>query len=82
MKLIRWSYTKRYNIKAHFDVFPNSVVIFRKIKEYYFVYSVNWSISDPVVPKAALEEMERLLNMELGTLESYRQRKFFHHEPE
>jgi hypothetical protein len=77
MKLTNWSYTKRYNIKAQFDVFPNSVVIFRQIKDYYFVYTVKWSLSDPVVSKKDLGEMELLLNTELGTLESYCQRKVF-----
>ncbi|WP_102263120.1 hypothetical protein [Mesobacillus jeotgali] len=77
MNLTRWSYTKRYNIKAEFDVFPNSVVIFRQIKDYYFVYTVNWSLSDPVVTKTALGEMEWLLNKELGTLENYSLRKIY-----
>ena len=77
MNLTKWSYTKRYNIKAEFDVFPNSVVIFRQIKDYYFVYTVNWSLSDPVVSKTVLGEMEWLLNKELGTLENYSLRKFY-----
>jgi hypothetical protein len=80
MKLTNWSYTKRYNIKAQFDVFPNSVVIFRQIKDYYFVYTVNWSLSDPVVSKTSLEQMEWLLNKELDSLESYSRRKFFKNE--
>lgn len=79
MKLTKWSYTKRYNIKAHFDEFPNSVVVFRQIKDYYFVYTVNWSINDPIVKKSSLEEMEWLLNKELGTEEGYRLRKVFRH---
>lgn len=82
MKLTNWSYTKRYNIKGQFDDFPNSVVIFRQIKDYYFVYTVNWSLSDPVVSKSDLQEMERLLNAELGSLESYYQRKFFGNDSE
>ena len=82
MKLTNWSYTKRYNIKAQFDVFPNSVVIFRQIKDYYFVYTVNWSLGDPVVSKTTLEKMEWLLNKELGTLESYSQRIFFQNDSE
>jgi hypothetical protein len=75
MELTKWSYTKRYNIKAQFDVYPNSIVLFRKIKNYYFVYTVQWSINDTVVTKGVLEEMELLLNKELGTDEEYRQRK-------
>ena len=82
MKLIKWSYTKRYNIKAQFDVFPNSIATFRQIKDYYFIYTVNWSLGDPVVSKIALEEMEWLLNKELGTLESYNKRKFFQNDSE
>jgi hypothetical protein len=82
MKLTKWSYTKRYNIKAHFDDYPNSVVIFRQIKDYYFVYTVKWAISDPVVTKRSLEEMEWLLNTELGTLDGYRLRKVFEREKE
>jgi len=77
MKLTKWSYTKRYNIKALFDMYPNSLVLFRQIKNYYFVYSVQWSFKDPVVTKNALEEMELLLNQEIGTDKEYRQRKHF-----
>jgi hypothetical protein len=77
MKLTKWSYTKRYNIKALFDMYPNSLVIFRQIKNYYFVYTVQWSLKDPVVTKNALEEMELLLNQEIGTDKEYRQRKHF-----
>lgn len=77
MELIKWSFTKRYNIKALFDEYPNSVVVFRKIKNYYFVYTVKWSMSDPVVTKSALEEMEWLLNHEMGMEEDYGGRKHF-----
>lgn len=77
MKLTKWSYTKRYNIKALFDMYPNSLVIFRQIKNYYFVYTVQWSFKDPVVTKNALEEMEMLLNQEIGTDKEYRQRKHY-----
>lgn len=75
MKLTKWSYIKRYNIKAHFDEYPNSVVVFRQIKNFYFIYTVKWSLSDPVVSKIVLEEMELLLNRELGTEEDYLERK-------
>lgn len=77
MELIKWSYTKRYNIKAQFNAYPNSIVVFRRIKNYYFVYTVQWSMNDPFVTKSALEEMEWLLNRELGTEEDYRMRKDF-----
>ncbi|MEH7445165.1 hypothetical protein V7201_22935 [Bacillus sp. JJ1122] len=77
MELTKWSYTKRYNIKAQFNEYPDSLVMFRRIKNYYFVYTVQWSMNDPFVTKNALEEMEWLLNRELGTEEDYRQRKQF-----
>ncbi|MEH7886737.1 hypothetical protein V7654_20745 [Bacillus sp. JJ1609] len=77
MELTKWSYSKRYNIKAQFNEYPNSLVVFRRIKNYYFVYTVQWSMNDPFVTKKALEEMEWLLNRELGTEEDYRQRKQF-----
>ncbi len=75
MELLKWSYTKRYNIKAIFSTCPNSVVIFRQINDYYFVYVVNWSEKDPEVIKSDLEEMEVLINSELGTLTQYNKRK-------
>lgn len=75
MKLIKWSYKKRNNIKAQFDVFPYSLVLFRKIKNYYFVYTVQWSDKDPVITKTELEEMEIILNQEIGADKEYQQRK-------
>ncbi|HZG72979.1 MAG TPA: hypothetical protein VEY51_15685, partial [Chondromyces sp.] len=75
MNLTKWSYTRRYNIKAYFDKFPHSNVVFRPINYFYFVYIVNWSKEDPVVTRADLEEMEKLLNKELGTGNAYAQRK-------
>ena len=77
MELIKWSYTKRYNIKAQFNMYPNSLVVFRRIKNYYFVYTVQWSMKDPIVTKSVLEEMEWQLNRELGSEEDYRKRKNF-----
>ncbi|RDU36515.1 hypothetical protein DRW41_13375 [Neobacillus piezotolerans] len=78
MRLVSWAYTKKYNIKALFDEFPSSTVIFRQIKEYYFIYTIKWHHADPPVKRADLEEMERLLNLELGTYEGYLRRKVFH----
>ncbi|MGG3449438.1 diacylglycerol/lipid kinase family protein [Domibacillus aminovorans] len=75
MNLIKWFYTKRYNIKAIYAEFPNSTVIFRPINRYYFVYNVNWSENDPPVTKENLEQMEQGLNDELGTGHFYRNRK-------
>lgn len=75
MELLDWSYTKRYNVKAYFSKFPNSLVIFREIKDYYFVYQVKWSDLDPVVLRDDLEEMEILMNDQLGLKEAYMKRK-------
>ncbi|MGD7023178.1 hypothetical protein ACQCVK_11330 [Rossellomorea vietnamensis] len=75
MKLTRWSYSRRFNIKASFDSFPHSSVLFRKIKGYYFVYNVYWSPEDPVVTRTELIEMELLLNRELGSEEEYISRR-------
>ncbi|MEK4027109.1 MULTISPECIES: hypothetical protein [Bacillaceae] len=75
MKLKRWTYSRRYNIKAVFDKFPNSNVIFRTINQFYFIYIVNWSEKDPVVTREDLEQMEKLLNEEMGTALFYRYRK-------
>ncbi|OCA80929.1 hypothetical protein [Pseudobacillus wudalianchiensis] len=75
MRLKKWTYSRRYNIKAIFDKFPHSNVIFRTINQFYFVYIVNWSEKDPVVTRADLEQMEQLLNEEMGTAFFYHQRK-------
>ncbi|RFU70936.1 hypothetical protein D0469_03020 [Peribacillus saganii] len=77
MKLKTWSFARRNTIKAIFDEFPNSLVIFRRVKYYYFVYTVDWSAIDPPVSRDNLEEMEWLINKELDHSENYRNRKFF-----
>ncbi|GIN20799.1 MAG TPA: hypothetical protein DEO65_15230 [Bacillus bacterium] len=77
MELIDWSYTRHYNIKARFEPFIHSDVIFRQIKDYYFVYTVRWSDIDPVVERGHLEEMEILMNRELGMEHSYFKRMAF-----
>lgn len=74
MELLQWSYTKKYNILAMFNPFSHSKVIFRQIKDYYFVYTVHWSSRDPVVTRKDLETMEILLNRELGTEQAYLKR--------
>ncbi|WP_421385390.1 hypothetical protein ACOJQI_04565 [Bacillus salacetis] len=71
LKLIKWSYSRRFNIKASFDSFPHSTVLFRRIKDYYFVYNVYWSTQDPIVVREDLVEMELLLNRELGSEKEY-----------
>jgi len=75
MELLDWGYTRRYNIKAYFSKFPHSLVVFRQIKDYYFVYQVHWKELDPVVTRDDLEEMELLLNQELGLEKAYLNRK-------
>ncbi|WP_083802856.1 hypothetical protein [Bacillus sp. SG-1] len=78
MKLNKWSYSKRNNIKASFNSFPHSIVLFRRIKDYYFVYNVYWSTHDPIVSREHLVEMEILLNRELGTEQEYINRRSRH----
>ncbi|MBX9956859.1 hypothetical protein H7T43_18370 [Peribacillus simplex] len=75
MQLVKWSYMRRYNIRAIFDQFPNSPVVFRKIRDYYFVYTVHWKAADAPIGIKELEEMEQLLNRELGTELQYLYRK-------
>ncbi|WP_456272131.1 hypothetical protein [Bacillus sp. AK031] len=75
LKLEKWSYSRRFNIKATFDTLPHSTVLFRRIKDYYFIYNVYWSSQDPIVTRQDLEAMELLLNRELGSEEQYNRRK-------
>ncbi|WP_409290244.1 hypothetical protein [Peribacillus sp. SCS-37] len=71
MKMIKWSYSKRNHIRASFDHYPNTLFIFRRIRGYYFAYTMDWSGEDPPVSKEDLEKMELLLNRELGCEEQY-----------
>ena len=64
--MIYWEYAKWGRVKARFDKFPNSTVIFRLIKPYYFVYTVEWSETDHVITRMDLEKAELLINRELG----------------
>ncbi|WP_243387306.1 hypothetical protein [Bacillus kexueae] len=75
MELLDWSYTRGYNVKAYFSKFPQSLVIFRQIRDYYFVYQVKWSELDPVVTREDLEQMELMMNKELGLEAEYLKRK-------
>ncbi|MGE7768539.1 hypothetical protein [Peribacillus sp. NPDC096540] len=75
MQLVKWNYMRHYNIKAIFDQFPNSPVIFRKIRDYYFIYTIQWTAADAPVGTKELEEMEKLLNRELGTELQYLYRR-------
>ncbi|WP_175986795.1 hypothetical protein [Bacillus sp. Marseille-Q1617] len=75
MNIIKWGFTRRNSIKAEFDLFPHSLVILRKIRSFYFVYQVHWSSLDPVVDRHHLEEMELLVNRELGYEQYYLRRR-------
>ncbi len=75
MEILSWGYRKRYGIKAVFDHCPASTVFFRIINGFYFVYSVRWSEEDPLVERRHLEEMESLINKELGTDNAYNSRR-------
>ncbi|MGR3762669.1 hypothetical protein [Rossellomorea sp. NS-SX7] len=75
MNLIKWGFTRRNSIKAEYDLFPHSLVILRKIRTFYFVYQVHWSSLDPVVETHHLEEMELLVNRELGYEQYYLRRR-------
>jgi hypothetical protein len=77
MQLLDWSYTKKYSIKAVFQPFSHSTVIFRQIKDYYFVYTVHWSSRDPIVTRNDLETMEILMNKALGTDQAYFRRSAY-----
>lgn len=80
VRLERYSYMKRNRIKAYFDHFPDSPVIFSKIGSYYFVYVIQWSEYDPIVLRRDLEEMEWLLNKELGLNEEYINRRSYRND--
>lgn len=73
MELLDWSYGRNHQVKARFSSFPRSIVVFRSFSDYYFIYiySACWSREDRGLPKSELEEMERMMNDELGCLEQY-----------
>ncbi|MEL3971571.1 hypothetical protein AAEO50_04690 [Rossellomorea oryzaecorticis] len=75
VKITKWGFTRRNSIKAEFDLFPHSLVILRKIRSFYFVYQVHWSSLDPIVETRHLEEMEILVNKELGYERYYLNRR-------
>lgn len=75
MEMISYSYWKRNQIKAVFSRFPSSIVTFRMVGRYYFIYSVQWSELDPMVIREDLKEMESMINEELGLQEFYESRK-------
>ncbi|CAN7563819.1 hypothetical protein [Rossellomorea sp. LjRoot5] len=75
MKLTKWGFTRFNSIKAEFDQFPHSLVILRKIRNYYFVNKIHWSALDPVVETHHLEQMELLVNREMDLEENYLRRR-------
>lgn len=75
MKMMYWEFAKWGRVKAKFDKFPNSTVIFRLIKSYYFVYTVDWSEMDHVLTRMDLEKAELLINRELGLEKEFLKRK-------
>ncbi|EPD53963.1 hypothetical protein MHH33_09925 [Paenisporosarcina sp. FSL H8-0542] len=75
MKLIQWSYTKRYQVKAIFDEFPNMILVFRTIGSYYFIFTTKGSIDNRYPTRKDYVEMELLVNEQLQTLQSYINRK-------
>ncbi|RNF40421.1 hypothetical protein [Planococcus salinus] len=76
MKLVNWSYAKRYNIKAIFDDFPHVVVLFRQIGGYYFIFSMKGLTPEHIPTRRDYVKMEYLLNKELGMLTAYKERKY------
>ena len=75
MKLIQWSYTKRYQVKAIFDKFPDMILIFRTVGSYYFVFTTIGTVSHSHPTRKDYVEMELLINEQLQTLPAYIQRK-------
>ncbi|WP_406944605.1 hypothetical protein ACJA3J_16150 [Halobacillus sp. SY10] len=75
MQLVRWSYSRRKMVRGYFDKFPHSTVYFRRIRRFYIVYMVDWDEVDPFVSQGDREEMQHLINEELGRLKEYEQRK-------
>ncbi|MYL50422.1 hypothetical protein GLV98_13060 [Halobacillus litoralis] len=62
-------------VRGYFDKFPHSTVYFRRIRRFYIVYMVDWDEADPFVSQQDREEMQHLINAELGRLREYEQRK-------
>ncbi|SDN73587.1 hypothetical protein [Halobacillus aidingensis] len=75
MQLVRWSHSRRKMVRGYFDKFPHSTVYFRRIRRFYIVYMVDWDEVDPFVSQGDREEMQHLINEELGRLKEYEQRK-------
>ena len=75
MKLMQWSYTKRYQVKGIFDKFPDMIIIFRTIGSYYFIFTTVGSVNNSYPTRKDYVEMELLINEQMETLPAYIKRK-------
>ncbi|MET3574875.1 hypothetical protein ACFFIY_10355 [Bhargavaea ullalensis] len=75
MKLMQWAYTRKYQVKALFDDFPETVFLFRRIGDYYFLYSSRGGEYGMLPERRDYTAMEELVNEELGTLNHYQNRR-------
>ncbi|MFC7364937.1 MULTISPECIES: hypothetical protein [Bhargavaea] len=75
MKLMQWAYARKYQIKAVFDDFPETVFLFRRIGEFYFLFSCTGGEFTRLPERCDYNRMEELINEELGTLEHYLNRR-------
>ncbi|HLG27275.1 MAG TPA: hypothetical protein VI423_05775 [Paenisporosarcina sp.] len=75
LKLIHWSYAKKYQVKATFDEFPDMILVFRTIGSYYFVFTTTGSVGHTYLSCKDYVEMELLVNEQLQTLPAYIKRK-------
>ncbi|AYC29475.1 hypothetical protein [Paenisporosarcina cavernae] len=75
MNLLQWSYTKRYQVKAIFDKFPDQVFVFRTIGSYYFVFTTKGSPMHVYPTREDYVAMELLINEELDLLPHYLTRR-------
>lgn len=78
MKINHWSYTCKYQVKCVFDLFPDTVVVFRKINGYYFINSMKGLDPLSLPTRKSYVQMEYLINKELDTLSAYKNRRALH----
>lgn len=75
MNLLHWSYTYNYQVKAIFDSYPDMMIIFRSVGDYFFVFTTRGTVPVPSPCRKDYVEMELLLNLELDKLTAYLKRK-------
>ncbi|GKV57504.1 hypothetical protein NCCP2222_34510 [Sporosarcina sp. NCCP-2222] len=75
MKIDHWAYARKYQIKCVFDKYPSTVFLFRRVADYYFIFSSSGIDVNEIPSPKDYVRMEYLLNKELGTLQAYRNRK-------